>query len=87
MFQINRVGYDAHEQKLFKDNSRFDFDKTIYIDLFLNKNREIAERTRLELKQMKKELNELKMQHSQYIDPNGQNIVGVLEEAQKIMTQ
>lgn len=36
MFQINRVNYDYKNQKLVKDNSRFEFDKTIYMDLFLN---------------------------------------------------
>lgn len=64
MFQINRVGYCPKEQKLFKDNSRFDFDKTIYIDLFLNKNREMAEKNRLDLAQMKADLKALKTQRS-----------------------
>ena len=36
MFQLNRVNYDYKNQKLVKDNSRFEFDKTIYLDLFLN---------------------------------------------------
>ena len=35
MFQINRVDYDFEKQKLIKDNGRFDFEKTIYLDLFL----------------------------------------------------
>jgi hypothetical protein len=42
MFQLNRVNYDFKNQKLVKDNSRFEFDKTIYLDLFLNKNKEKA---------------------------------------------
>jgi len=46
MFQLNRVGYNFKEQKLVKDNSRFEFDKTIYMDLFLNQNRDRAERHR-----------------------------------------
>jgi hypothetical protein len=38
MFQLNRVNYDYRKQKLVKDNSRFDFDKKIYLDEFLNLN-------------------------------------------------
>lgn len=85
MFQINRVQYDAKEQKIYKDNSRFDFDKTIYIDLFLNKNREIAEKNRLELQQMKTDLRVLKTQRSQYIDPQDRSIVDILKETEKIV--
>ena len=44
MFQLNRVNYDIEKQKLVKDNSRFDFDKTIYLDLFLNCNKAKAEK-------------------------------------------
>ena len=40
LFQLNRVNFDIQKQKLVKDNSRFDFDKTIYLDLFLNQNKE-----------------------------------------------
>lgn len=36
MFQINRVNYDIKNQKLVKDNSKFEFEKTIYLDLFLS---------------------------------------------------
>ena len=36
MFQLNRVTYDYKNQKLIKDNSKFEFDETIYLDLFLN---------------------------------------------------
>ena len=85
MFQINRVQYDAKEQKIYKDNSRFDFDKTIYIDLFLNKNRDIAEKNRLELHHMKIDLKDLKTKRSQYIDPKDRSIVELLQETQKIV--
>jgi hypothetical protein len=37
-FQINRVTYDFKEKKLVKNNKRFEFDKIIYVDLFLWKN-------------------------------------------------
>jgi len=36
MFQLNRVNYDYNKQKLIKDNGKFHFDKTIYLDEFLN---------------------------------------------------
>ena len=42
MFQINRVNYDFAQKKLVKDNSRFEFDQTIYLDLFLKANEEKA---------------------------------------------
>jgi len=40
MFQLNRVQYNFEQRKLVKDNSRFDFEKEIYLDLFLNINKE-----------------------------------------------
>ena len=49
LFQINRVMYDARYQKLVKDNSRFDFDTTIYLDLFLNQNQEKSNKHMKEL--------------------------------------
>ena len=36
--------YDKEKQKLVKENTRFEFDKTIYLDLFLNINKEKAEK-------------------------------------------
>lgn len=42
MFQLNRVDYDYKNQKLVKDNSKFEFDPVIYLDLFLNQNRHRA---------------------------------------------
>ena len=36
LFQLNRGNFDMKKQKLVKDNGRFDFDKTIYLNLFLN---------------------------------------------------
>lgn len=49
MFQLNRVNYDYRKQKLVKDNSRFDFDKKIYLDEFLNLNQDRSKKHRMEL--------------------------------------
>jgi|APSaa5957512535_1039671.scaffolds.fasta_scaffold32855_2 hypothetical protein len=46
--------------KLVKDNSRFDFDKEIYLDLFLNKNKELSDKHREELEAKKQQLKKLK---------------------------
>ena len=43
MFQLNRVNYDIKNQKLIKDNKKFEFDPVIYLDLFLNSNRDRAQ--------------------------------------------
>lgn len=43
MFQLNRVTYDYKNMKLIKDNSKFEFDQEIFLDLFLNQNRERAQ--------------------------------------------
>lgn len=60
MFQLNRVNYDIKNQKLVKDHSKFEFDKVIYLDLFLNQNRERAQKHQQELDQMKTDLKLLK---------------------------
>ena len=39
MFNLNRVDFDKKSCKLVKNNSRFEFDQTIYLDLFLNQNK------------------------------------------------
>ena len=66
MFQINRVTYDYKNQKLVKDNSRFEFDKEIYMDLFLNKNKEAAYKHYERLDQMRADLKILKDTYEQY---------------------
>ena len=66
MFQLNRVNYDFKNQKLVKDNSRFEFDKTIYLDLFLNKNKDKAYKHYERLEKMKQDLKVLKETQSQY---------------------
>lgn len=60
MFQLNRVNYDLQKGKLVKDNSKFDFDREIYLDLFLNINKEESDKYRAELMQKKYELKKLK---------------------------
>ena len=66
MFQLNRVNYDFKNQKLVKDNSRFEFDKQIYLDLFLNQNKEQAAKHYEKLDQMRADLRLLKDTYSQY---------------------
>ena len=56
MFQLNRVNYDFVNQKLVKDNSEFQFDKLIFIDLFLEKNMEKAKLHYENLEKLKSEL-------------------------------
>ena len=60
MFQLNRVSYDFQKGRLVKDNSRFEFDTEIYLDLFLNVNKEESDKYRAELEQKKSELKKLK---------------------------
>jgi len=47
-------------QKLVKDNGRFDFDKEIYLDLFLNSNKERSDSHMAELMKNKEALKKLK---------------------------
>jgi len=60
MFQLNRVQYDMKKQKLVKDNSKFEFETEIYLDLFLNANKERSDTHLAELEKMKQELKHLK---------------------------
>ena len=66
MFTLNRVQFNKIEQKLVKDNSRFEFDQIIYSDLFLSINQEKAEEHMKNLDSMKLELNNLKNNYDQY---------------------
>ena len=68
MFQLNRVSYDYNNSKLIKNNSRFQFDKIIYIDLYLEKNMKKAYDYNKKLEKMKddlKMLNDTKQQYKQ----------------------
>lgn len=66
MFQVNRVSYDYENKKLVKDNSRFEFDKQIYLDLFLNNNKEEAYKHYEKLEQLRADLKILKDTYNQY---------------------
>jgi hypothetical protein len=89
MFQINRVNYDFKEKKLSKDNSRFEFDQTIYLDLFLKCNEEKALKHKLQLDQMKEDLKILKETYSQYME-NGDkkmyDLADVLQTCENLVT-
>lgn len=58
--------YDKIKQKLVKENSRFEFDQTIYLDLFLNINKEKAEKHQAYLDQIKTDLKIMKDTYSKY---------------------
>ena len=60
------MNYDFEKQKLLKDNGRFDFDKTIYLDLFLKQNQQRSEAHRKDMEDMKKTLKKLKDAYDQY---------------------
>ena len=49
-----------------KDNRRFDFDNTIYLDLFLNQNKDQSKAYRKELMQLKESLKKLKLSLEAY---------------------
>lgn len=71
MFQLNRVNYDIKNQKLVKDHRKFEFDEVIYLDLFLNQNRERARQHQRELDQMKTDLKLLKDTYQEYQEASG----------------
>jgi len=66
LFQLNRVNYDIQNKKLVKNNGKFEFDKTIYLDLFLNHNKQLSEEYRTKLEKMKEDLKKLKEVRDQY---------------------
>lgn len=68
MFQLQRVTYDKEKQKLVKENSRFEFDQTIYLDLFLNINKEKAEKHQEYLQQTKMDLKVMKDTYQKYAE-------------------
>ena len=47
LFQLNRVNFDMQKQKLVKDNRHFEFEKTIYLDLVLNQNKDKSKAHRI----------------------------------------
>ena len=66
MFNLNRVDYDRTQQKLVKNNKKFEFDKVIYIDMFLNQNKEKAYQHKNHLEMKRKDLKSLKEAQSKY---------------------
>lgn len=64
MFQLNRVRFDLNFQREVKDNSKFTFDKEIYLDLFLNKNMERSIEHRKEIESSKQELKKLQDEYA-----------------------
>ena len=83
MFQLNRVNYDYQKQKLIKDNSKFHFDKTIYLDEFLNQNRLRAKKYRKELDQLKSQLKNLIQTHDDYVAQS--QLIEKFKECEKIV--
>ena len=74
MFQLQRVTYDKEKQKLVKENTRFEFDETIYLDLFLNINKEKAEKHQKYLEKTKTDLKIMKETYQKYSESeSGQN--------------
>lgn len=65
------MNYDIKNQKLVKDHRKFEFDEVIYLDLFLNQNRERARRHQQELEQMKSDLKLLKDTYQEYQEASG----------------
>lgn len=85
LFQLNRVNFDMQKQKLVKDNGRFEFDKTIYLDLFLNQNKEKSKAHRIQIEKLKKSLKELKEALNQYTE--NYNVASKFQECQDILAK
>lgn len=90
MFNLNRVDYDRSKQRLVKNNKRFEFDQTIYLDMFLNQNKEKANEHKQTMDRMKQDLKQLKKAQLKYQHANhSQNLklVSIFEECIKLVTQ
>jgi hypothetical protein len=70
MFQLNRVNYDINFQKLVKDNSRFEFDKEIYLDLFLNINMDRSNKHKEQINEMQRDLKKLREEYENLTSKN-----------------
>ena len=68
MFALNRVSYDMQQQKLVKNHKRFDFDKEIYLDLFLNCNQSVANKHEQDLNTKKNDLKVMKEAYKMYTE-------------------
>ena len=88
MFQLQRVMYDKEKQKLVKENTRFEFDKTIYLDLFLNINKEKAEKHQEYLERTKADLKIMKDTYQKYSESESgqsQKISDIIGECEKLI--
>jgi hypothetical protein len=65
-FNLNRVQYDQKSQRIVKNMSKFTFDKQIYADMFLYKNRARADQMRKQISQIKLKLKELQKCIAEY---------------------
>lgn len=68
---------------MIKDNSRFDFQKTIYIDRFMNKNKVATEKAMKKLDKLQEALSVLKSTHLNYsqaiVSKEGKSSIDILE--------
>ena len=88
LFQLNRVDYDLKAKKLVKNNQRFEFDKTIFLDLFLNQNKERANKHVEELDQMREDLKLLKESYKKYMEGDqGHQINEVLTQTHRLLAE
>mmetsp|Transcript_41259 Transcript_41259/g.62819 ORF Transcript_41259/g.62819 Transcript_41259/m.62819 type:complete len:436 (+) Transcript_41259:878-2185(+) len=60
LFQVNRVNYDFKTGNPEKDNRQFDFDKTIFLDMFLNANKDKSKEFIERLEQLQPKIAEMK---------------------------
>jgi hypothetical protein len=58
-FSLNRVQYDKRTNNIVKKNTFFQFDKVIYADMFLHKNRSMTMKVREKVKMMKERIKEI----------------------------
>lgn len=72
LFNLNRVDYDRAAQQLVKNHRRFEFDKTIYLDMFLNSNKAKSTEHKQHLNKMKQDLKLLKDTYKKYSESNTQ---------------
>ena len=74
---------------MLKDNSRFDFDKTIHIDRFLNKNKVATEKAMKKLEKLHENLSVLRSTHLNYsqavVSKEGKNSIDILEQSEAIL--
>jgi len=65
-FTLNRVGFDHLKQGPVKNDSRFEFDKTIYLDYFLHKVKDKVNSNEEEMNKLKEKVIGLKQAMTSY---------------------